>query len=212
MFTKLKGQIQGLTTQISATKQNVADLSEHVKQDRALWKANHDKLTMLSKDHGHLDDQFTETTGLVEGFLQRTQQELGQTTNILHKKIELPSSQSNDEDVSLDEPTSKEETSLSINDKEPKVEAGEALDNNLISKTDGVPQKDKLEGRTKQSTLEKESGSNTDGELQLRMRGDQIASFLMRDVYVDTGQPHGGQGGARLPSLFNLHDQGHDFA
>ena len=38
----------------------------------------------------------------------------------------------------------------------------------------------------------------------------QVVSFLMRDVYVDTCQMHGGQGGARFPSLVNHQDQGHD--
>ncbi|KAL6207678.1 hypothetical protein ACLB2K_018633 [Fragaria x ananassa] len=52
------------------------------------------------------------------------------------KKIELPSSQSNGENFPLDEPTFKEENPLSINDKEPEVEATKILDNNPISKTD----------------------------------------------------------------------------
>ena len=62
------------------------------------------------------------------------------------EKIELSSSQSGDEDSPLDEPTSKEEITLSINDKKPEVEASEIMDNNLISH--GVPQKNELEGRT----------------------------------------------------------------
>ena len=33
------------------------------------------------------------------------------------------------------------------------------------------------------------------------MKGDPGANFPMRDVYVDTCQPHGGQGGAHLLSL-----------
>ncbi|KAL6223368.1 hypothetical protein ACLB2K_006755 [Fragaria x ananassa] len=104
---------------------------------------------MLSKDHGHLDGQFMESKGPVEGSLQRTQQELGQTTNVLHEKIELPSSQSNGEDSPLDEPMSKEEATLSINEKEPEIKDGEIMDNNPISKFNSVPQKDELEGRTK---------------------------------------------------------------
>ncbi|KAL6209713.1 hypothetical protein ACLB2K_020653 [Fragaria x ananassa] len=113
------------------------------------------------------------------------------------------------EDFPLDELTSKEETALFINDRESEVETGETSDNDLISKTDGGPQRDNLEGWTEQSTLEKESGSNTDGEPQVRMKCDPSASFPMRDVYVDTGQPHGGQGGARLLSLPS-HDKQND--
>ncbi|KAL6180424.1 hypothetical protein ACLB2K_047087 [Fragaria x ananassa] len=84
--------------------------------------------------------------------------------HVLSEKIKLPSNQSSGEDFSLDGPTSKEGTTLSINDKEHEVESGEILDNNLVSKTDVLPQEDKLEGRTELSTLEEEIGSHTDGE------------------------------------------------
>ena len=86
------------------------------------------------------------------------------------------------------------------------------MDNNPLSKFNIGPQKDELEGRTKKSTLE-ESGSNTDGKPQLYMMANhnfQVASFLMRDVYMNTCQMHGGQGGARLFSLVNHRDQRHD--
>ncbi|KAL6220363.1 hypothetical protein ACLB2K_008119 [Fragaria x ananassa] len=127
------------------------------------------------------------------------------------KKIELSSSQSNGEDFPLDEPTSKEEIPLSINDEEPEVETGEILDNNLISQTDGIRQEKELGDRTEQSILEDEIGSNIDdGEPQIHMKGVQEASFLMRDIYVDTGQLHGGHGVTRLLSLIHHHDQGHD--
>ncbi|KAL6195878.1 hypothetical protein ACLB2K_031495 [Fragaria x ananassa] len=72
--------------------------------------------------------------------------------HVLAKKIELPTSQSNDEDLSLDEPTSKEEITLSINDeitKEPEVEAVEIMDNHSISKIDGANQELEFEDRTK---------------------------------------------------------------
>ncbi|KAL6200176.1 hypothetical protein ACLB2K_029958 [Fragaria x ananassa] len=62
------------------------------------------------------------------------------------KQFELPSNQSSGEDFPLDEPTSKEEVTLSINDKVPEVEAGEIMDDNHISKFHGVPQEKKLEG------------------------------------------------------------------
>ena len=58
-----------LTSQNLATQQRVADLTEQVKHDRALWKANHDKLTTLSEDYGQLVGKFIETKGLVEGSL-----------------------------------------------------------------------------------------------------------------------------------------------
>ncbi|KAL6128710.1 hypothetical protein ACLB2K_072065 [Fragaria x ananassa] len=106
--------------------------------------------------------------------------------HVLAKKIELPSSQSNGENFPLDEPTSEEEITLSINDEEPEVEAVQIMDNHPISKTDCVPQKKELEDRTEQSILEKEIGSNTDdGDPQFHMKGDQGASFPMGDVYVD---------------------------
>ena len=110
------------------------------------------------------------------------------------KQIELPSSQSNSEDSPLDEPTSKEEIILSINDKQPEVEADGVVDNKSISHV--VPQEKKPEDRTEQSIFEEEIGSHTDSEPQLCMMANhnfQVASFLMRDVYVDTGQTHGGQ-------------------
>ncbi|KAL6214846.1 hypothetical protein ACLB2K_014278 [Fragaria x ananassa] len=188
LFEELK--IQGL-----ATQQSVTDLAEHVKKDRSLWKASHNKLTMLSEDYGHLEGKFTKTKGLVKSSLQQTQKELGQTTNVLNmthaiadkhglaKKIKLPSSQSNGEDFLLDEPTSKEETILLINDEEPEIEAGEIMDNNSISKSNGVPQKDELEGMTKQSTLEEEIGSNIDGKPQFRMKGyGFVTSFSLSDL------------------------------
>ncbi|KAL6124175.1 hypothetical protein ACLB2K_076690 [Fragaria x ananassa] len=49
--------------------------------------------------------------------------------HVFAKKIGLPSNQSNGKDFPLDEPTSKEETTLSINDEEPKFEATEIMDN-----------------------------------------------------------------------------------
>ena len=58
-----------LTSQNLAIQQSVADLTEQVKQDRALWKANHDKLTTLSEDYGHLAIEFIKTKGIVEGNL-----------------------------------------------------------------------------------------------------------------------------------------------
>ncbi|KAL6126504.1 hypothetical protein ACLB2K_074552 [Fragaria x ananassa] len=64
-----------------------ANLSKQAKQDRALMQADQDNLAIPNKD-------FNE--------------------HVLAKKIELPSSQSNDEDFPLDEPTSKERTTLSI--------------------------------------------------------------------------------------------------
>ncbi|KAL6188644.1 hypothetical protein ACLB2K_040035 [Fragaria x ananassa] len=76
------------------------------------------------------------------------------------KQIELPSSQSNDEAFPLDEPTSKERTTLSIDDEELEVDAGDILDNYPISKTDVLPQEKKLEAN----------------------HNRQVASFLMRDV------------------------------
>ena len=131
--------------------------------------------------------------------------------HVLAKKIELPSSQSNGEDFPLDEPTFKEEIPLSINDKEPEVEAAKILDNNPDPKTDVVPQETELEDRTEQSILEDEIGSNIDdGEPQIHMKGVQEASFPMQDIYVDTGQMHGGHGVTRLLSLIHHHDQGHD--
>ena len=42
------------------------------------------------------------------------------------------------------------------------------------------------------------------------MKGDPRASFPVRDIYVDTGQMHGGHGVTRLLSLIHHHDQGHD--
>ncbi|KAL6202022.1 hypothetical protein ACLB2K_025733 [Fragaria x ananassa] len=168
---------------INILQGHMMDLSAQAKQDRALLRATHDKLYVLSKDHGHLDGQFTETMGLVEGSLQQTQQELEQTTNILHEKIELSSSQSNDEEFPLDEHTSKEEATLSINDKEPEVEADEIMDNNLILKFHVVPQKDELEGMTEQSTLEEAIGSNTDGEPQLHKRFDRANNLHVRYEY-----------------------------
>ncbi|KAL6195872.1 hypothetical protein ACLB2K_031489 [Fragaria x ananassa] len=98
-------------------------------------------LQMFKELKGLIKDNIKENKDIFEGSFQCTQKELGQTTNalkmtpaivdkhVLAKKIELPSSQSNGEDSPLDQPTSKEETTLSINDKEPEVEAGEIIDN-----------------------------------------------------------------------------------
>ncbi|KAL6176983.1 hypothetical protein ACLB2K_053615 [Fragaria x ananassa] len=61
MLAKLNDQMDGLDT----IQQSVADLTEQVKQDRALWVANHDKLTALSEDYGQLAGEFIETKGLV---------------------------------------------------------------------------------------------------------------------------------------------------
>ena len=82
-----------------------------------------------------------------------------------------------------------------------------------------VPQKKEHEDRTEQSILEEEVGSNTNdgGEPQVHMGGEpqlpvmancsrQDTDCPMRDVYVDTGQRHGGQGEARLLSL-PVHDK-----
>ncbi|KAL6225542.1 hypothetical protein ACLB2K_004392 [Fragaria x ananassa] len=123
MFEELKGRLEATATQKSITDlaKKVNDLAEQVKKDRVLWKVDQDNLAILNED-------FNE--------------------HVLAKKIELPSSQSTGEYFSLDEPTSKEETTLSINDEKPEVEAGEIMDNNPISKFNGVPQKNELEGRT----------------------------------------------------------------
>ncbi|KAL6175922.1 hypothetical protein ACLB2K_052560 [Fragaria x ananassa] len=111
--------------------------------------------------------------------------------HVLAKKIELSSNQSNGEDLSLDEPISKEEITLSINGevtKAPEVEAIEIMDNHCISKINGVHQELEFEDRTEQSILEEENDSNTDGEPQFHMKVNQGANFPMRDVYVDTCQ------------------------
>ncbi|KAL6176658.1 hypothetical protein ACLB2K_053291 [Fragaria x ananassa] len=84
--------------------------------------------------------------------------------HVLAKNIELPSSQSNGEDFPLDEPTSKEEITLSVSDEEPEVKVVKIVDNNHISKTNGVPQKKEHEDRTEQSILEEEIGSNTNDD------------------------------------------------
>ncbi|KAL6191033.1 hypothetical protein ACLB2K_037426 [Fragaria x ananassa] len=76
MFTELKGQIHGLTTQSSATQESVADLTEQVKQDIDLLQATHDKLTTLGENYGDLDAKFTETKSLVEGSLQQIRSDL----------------------------------------------------------------------------------------------------------------------------------------
>ncbi|KAL6186433.1 hypothetical protein ACLB2K_042553 [Fragaria x ananassa] len=106
------------------------------------------------------------------------------------------------EDVPLDEPMSEE----------PEVEVAEIMGNHPISNIGGVPQEKEPEDKTKQSIFEAEISSHTndDGEPQVRMKGDPGASFPMRDVYANTGQPHGGQGEARLLSLVNHYDQGPD--
>ncbi|KAL6208180.1 hypothetical protein ACLB2K_019131 [Fragaria x ananassa] len=84
------------------------------------------------------------------------------------------------EDFPLDELTSKEGTTLSIDDEEPEVEAREILDNNLISKTNSVPQKKKEhEDRTEQSILEEEIGANIndDGEPQFHIKETEMDSL-----------------------------------
>ncbi|KAL6213140.1 hypothetical protein ACLB2K_012587 [Fragaria x ananassa] len=115
-------ELKGLI-EATATQQSVTDLIELVKKDRVLWKADQDNPAILNED-------FNE--------------------HVFAKKIELPSSQSTDKDFPFHKPTSREETTLSINDEEHEVEAGEIIDNNPISKFNGVSQKDELEGRTEQ--------------------------------------------------------------
>ena len=56
-----------LKNQNLATQQSITNLTEQAKQDRALWMANHDKLTTLSEDYGQLECVFIETKGLVAG-------------------------------------------------------------------------------------------------------------------------------------------------
>ncbi|KAL6220834.1 hypothetical protein ACLB2K_008588 [Fragaria x ananassa] len=56
-----------------------------------------------------------------------------------------------------------------------------------------VLQKKEHEDRTEQSIFETiSSRTNDDGKPQVRMKGDRDTNFPMRDVYVDTGQLHGG--------------------
>ncbi|KAL6213450.1 hypothetical protein ACLB2K_012897 [Fragaria x ananassa] len=197
---RISQMLEQLISQNLATQKSITDLVEQIKTNRALWEANHEKLTVLSEDSGHLEGN----KDMFEGSLQRTQQESGQATNFLNmthaivdqrlaKKIELHGSQSNGEDFPLDGPMSKEEATLSINDKELEVEAGEIMDNNSLSKFRSVPQKDELEGRTKQSILEEAVGSSANGEPQIHRRFDQANNLPVRDEYVDTGQTRGGQ-------------------
>ena len=84
MFAELKGQMDGL-----ATQQSVADLIKQVKQDRTLWKANHDKLTTLSEDNGQLAGEFLETKGLVEGSLQWIRMDLDQNAETMKRNAEI---------------------------------------------------------------------------------------------------------------------------
>ncbi|KAL6213588.1 hypothetical protein ACLB2K_013035 [Fragaria x ananassa] len=128
--------------------------------------------------------------------------------HVFAKKIELPSNQSNGENFLLDEPTSKEEITLSINDEKNLWSRPLRLWIIILSqKLTVFLKKKEHEDRIEQSILEEEIGSNTDdGETQFHMKGDQGASFPLRDVYVNTSQMHGGQGVARLHSLINHHD------
>ncbi|KAL6225111.1 hypothetical protein ACLB2K_003963 [Fragaria x ananassa] len=57
--------------------------------------------------------------------------------------------------------------------------------------TDLARKEKKSEDRIEQSIFEEEISSHTDGEPRLCMMANhdfQVASFLMRDVYMDTGQ------------------------
>ncbi|KAL6177912.1 hypothetical protein ACLB2K_049433 [Fragaria x ananassa] len=104
MFEKLNERMDGLDT----IQQSVADLAEQ-------GLATQQSITDLA---GKVD-------GLVEQVkrnkIQQTQQKSGQTTNVLHKKIALPNSQSNGEGLPLSGPTSKQVTTSSINDEEPEA-------------------------------------------------------------------------------------------
>ncbi|KAL6191808.1 hypothetical protein ACLB2K_038197 [Fragaria x ananassa] len=84
---RISQMLEQLTSQNLATQKSITDLVEQVKTNKALWEANHEKLTVLSEDSGHLEGKFMENKDMFEGSLQQTQQELGQTTNILHKKV-----------------------------------------------------------------------------------------------------------------------------
>ncbi|KAL6225369.1 hypothetical protein ACLB2K_004219 [Fragaria x ananassa] len=98
MFEELKGLIEGLTTQ-------GANLSEQAKHDRALLQADQENLAILNEEFNTFTGEVREDKDIVERSLQRTQKELGQTTNVLNmthaivdkhglaKKIELPSTQ-----------------------------------------------------------------------------------------------------------------------
>ncbi|KAL6140195.1 hypothetical protein ACLB2K_058495 [Fragaria x ananassa] len=113
------------------------------------------------------------------------------------KQIELPGSQSNGEDSPLDELTSKGEITCSINNNKPKVEAGKIWIVNP-SRT--------LFLRKRSSKIGQNSPSLKKKSVRTANHDFQVASFFMRDVYMDTGQMHGGQGGARLSSLANHRD------
>ncbi|KAL6125706.1 hypothetical protein ACLB2K_073760 [Fragaria x ananassa] len=120
MLAELKSQnlaiqqsIADLIEQVSTTHQIVTNLNEQSKQNRAFLQADQDKKI------GSPNEDFN--------------------GHVPANQIELSSSQSGDEDSLLDEPTSKEKITLSINDKEPEVDAGEIMDDNHISKFHGVP-------------------------------------------------------------------------
>ncbi|KAL6211090.1 hypothetical protein ACLB2K_016318 [Fragaria x ananassa] len=87
MLAKVNNRMDGLDTiqqsvteQGMATQQSIADLTEQLRQDRALWKANQDKLTTLSEDYGQLAGEFIETKGLVEASLQQIRTDLDQNS------------------------------------------------------------------------------------------------------------------------------------
>ncbi|KAL6189608.1 hypothetical protein ACLB2K_040994 [Fragaria x ananassa] len=86
MFKELKGRLEATVT---TTQQSVVDLTEQVKQDRALWRATHDKLATLGEDYDHLDAKFTETKGLVEGSLRQIQSKLDQNKETVKQQAEI---------------------------------------------------------------------------------------------------------------------------
>ncbi|KAL6126275.1 hypothetical protein ACLB2K_074326 [Fragaria x ananassa] len=71
MLEELKGRIEGLTNQVTATQQSVTDLTEQAKKNITLWEASHENLAVLSEEYSYLSGKFTENKGLVEGSLQR---------------------------------------------------------------------------------------------------------------------------------------------
>ncbi|KAL6200536.1 hypothetical protein ACLB2K_030317 [Fragaria x ananassa] len=80
MFAELKSQNEATQQSAAATQQIVVDLKKQAKQDRALWMANHNKLTALSEDYGQLASEFIETKGLVEASLQQIRTDLDQNS------------------------------------------------------------------------------------------------------------------------------------
>ncbi|KAL6196276.1 hypothetical protein ACLB2K_031891 [Fragaria x ananassa] len=95
MFAELKSQnlatqqsVADLTKRVSTTQQIVVNLNEQSKQDRALWMANHDKLTSLSEDYGQLTGEFIKTKGLVEASLQQILTDLDQNSEVVKKNVE----------------------------------------------------------------------------------------------------------------------------